>query len=253
MVELAIERIEHFENRQAAPVTAVEDEILVRLCDQLLQRPNVRVGKVGDVDIVAHAGAVGRVVIASEHVDVVALTDRGLDRDLDQVSRSLADLPRPPVGIGAGDVEIAKGAIVERIGGGAVGQHPLGHQLGCAIGIYRLLGLLLVDRHPLGSSVDRGGRREEDMPDARIDRDGDQRMGRDGVVAVIVERLLDAFGNDDRAGEMHDGAGPPLGENALEQLGVGDRSFVEGDVLRDDLAGPGGQIVDHRDRPAAVP
>ena len=55
------------------------------LGDQPLEREDMGGGKVADVDIVAHAGAVGRVVVGAEDVDMAALAGRRLDRDLDQV------------------------------------------------------------------------------------------------------------------------------------------------------------------------
>ena len=89
---------------------------------------------------------------------MVALADRCLDRDLDQMGRALADLARPALGIGPGDVEIAQRAIIERMGRRRVGEHALGHQLGRAIRVDRRLGIALRDRHPFGRAIDRGGR-----------------------------------------------------------------------------------------------
>ena len=67
-------------------------------------------GEVADMDIVAHAGAVGRVVIGAVDGDMAALADRRLDRDLDQMGGAGGRLARAALRIGAGDVEIAKGA-----------------------------------------------------------------------------------------------------------------------------------------------
>ena len=92
---------------------------------------------------------------------MVAFADRRLDRDLDQMGRALADLPGAALRVGSGNVEIAQRAVIERCAA-AVREHPLGHQLGRAIGIDRQLRVVLVDRHPLGRAVDRGGRRKED-------------------------------------------------------------------------------------------
>ena len=61
----------------------------------------MRRGEIADVDIVAHAGAVGRRIVGAEHVDMVALADRRLDRDLDQVGRALGRLARAALRVGA--------------------------------------------------------------------------------------------------------------------------------------------------------
>ena len=42
-------------------------------------------GEIANVDVVANAGAVGRRIVAPVHRDLVALADRRLNRDLDQV------------------------------------------------------------------------------------------------------------------------------------------------------------------------
>ena len=64
-------------------------------------------GEVADMDIVANAGTVGRVIVGAVDGDMVALADRGLDRDLDEVRGAGGRLTRPAFRIGAGDVEIA--------------------------------------------------------------------------------------------------------------------------------------------------
>ena len=67
-----VERVEHLEHRQAAAVAAVQHE-LIRPLDQPLERGDMGVGKIADMDIVAHAGAVGRRIVGAEHIDMVAL------------------------------------------------------------------------------------------------------------------------------------------------------------------------------------
>src|SRR3546814_9985832 len=53
--------------------------------DLLFQRIDMGGGEVADMDIVAHPGSVGRVVIGAVDGDVAALADRGLYGDLDQM------------------------------------------------------------------------------------------------------------------------------------------------------------------------
>ena len=60
------------------------------------------------------------------------------------------------------------------MGGRRIREHPLGHQLGRAIGVDRLLGVALLDRHAVGRAIDRGGRGEENVPDPRGNRGADQ-------------------------------------------------------------------------------
>ena len=74
---------------------------------QVRERGEMGARKIGDVDVIAHAGAVGRQVIAAEHVHVAAFTQRRLAGDLDEVRRAASTGPSAP-GIGAGDVEVAE-------------------------------------------------------------------------------------------------------------------------------------------------
>ena len=59
----------------AAPAPGVE----------LLQRQQVRLGQVVDVDVVADAGAVRRRVVGAEDLDVRPLPERHLEDERDQV------------------------------------------------------------------------------------------------------------------------------------------------------------------------
>ena len=154
--------------------------------------------------------------------------------------------------IGAGDVEIAQGAEIEAIGRGAVAQHPLGHQLGPAIGIDRLGARLLGDRDPLGDAVGRRGRGEDEMADPALDGAFDQRAALHRVVLIIMERLGDGFGHDDRAREMHHRADPMLGDQPVDQPGLGYVAADEHGLLRHRPFEAGGEIVDHHHRPAGV-
>ena len=77
-------------------------------------------------------------------------------------------------------------------------------------------------------------------------------MGRDRVVRVIEKGILDALGNDDRSGKMHDRPDAVSREDPLDERPIGDRPFVERHLLRHDLAGAVGQVVDDHHWPTRV-
>ena len=64
-----------------------------------------------------------------------------------------------------------------------------------------------------------------------------------GVVVVVLERLFDRFGNDDAAGEVHDGADPVFLDRTRQMIGVADIAFDQGYVIRDGRADAGREIV----------
>ena len=66
-----VNRVEHFEHRIAPAITAIHGQRLLGLFQQRFQRQDMGIGQIADMDIVAHPGAVGRVEIGPEHVDLV--------------------------------------------------------------------------------------------------------------------------------------------------------------------------------------
>ncbi len=56
----AVDGVEHLLDREAAAIACIEEMVAGRLGDQQVERGDVRGGKIADMDIVAHAGAVGR-------------------------------------------------------------------------------------------------------------------------------------------------------------------------------------------------
>src|SRR3546814_19334110 len=86
-------------------------------------------GEVADMDIVAHPGSVGRVVIGAVDGDVAALADRGLYGDRDQMRGTGGGLAGPTLRISASDLEIVHRAEVQRLSGCRKGKHTLRHQI----------------------------------------------------------------------------------------------------------------------------
>ncbi len=133
-----VHRIEHIEHRESAPIAAIHRQRAPRLCDHRLERQDMRRCQIADMDIVAHSGAVGGVVIAAIDRDPLASAQRRLAGDLDQMRRARSGLSCAPLRIGARDVEVAQHANIEPMRRARIGEHLLGHQLGPAIGIDRL-------------------------------------------------------------------------------------------------------------------
>ena len=136
--------------------------------------------------------------------------------------------------------------------GPRVAQHDLGHELGRAVRRRRRRAIVLAHRHALGIAVDRGGRGEDEMAHAVLDRGLDQRARVRGVVAVIAERIADRVRHHDRGGEMDDGVDPVLREqrrNAGLIAGVADD---ERHVRRHRPVEAGREIVEHHHALAGI-
>src|SRR3546814_1019882 len=84
------------------------------------------------MDVVAHAGAVRRVVVVAIDGDGIADPGDHLAGDLHEMGGGRAELAAASLRIGAGDVEIAQRDVVQAARRGEIAQHPLDHQLGAA-------------------------------------------------------------------------------------------------------------------------
>ena len=69
--------------------------------------------QIGDMDVIANAGAVRGRIVGAEHVDLGALAKRGLDRDLDEVGCAQVDCPVRSSRVGPGDIEVAQDDVIE--------------------------------------------------------------------------------------------------------------------------------------------
>ena len=176
------------------------------------------VGQVGDVDVVAHAGAVaGRVVGAVERKRG-AQARRRLERDGDQVGLGLVTLAEVALGIGAAGVEVAQRRPAQAVGRLRVGEHALDHRLGGAVGVDRREGRRLRDR--LRS---RDGRRPppvEESTKARVpaaSAASSSTWRARHVVRVVEQRVRHGLGYRQQRGEVeHAVEGAVLGEDARD-------------------------------------
>src|SRR5690606_25817311 len=82
----AFHRIDNLKDGKPPRVPAVEN-VRRSASSQMLQRCQVSTCKVGNVDIVAHAGAVRSRIIGPEYIHPAALAERCLGGNFDQVRR----------------------------------------------------------------------------------------------------------------------------------------------------------------------
>ena len=124
-------------------------------------------------------------------------------------------------------------------------EHPLGHQLGAAVGIDRRGDEILRKRAEVGVAVDGRGRGEDEVLHAVPDGGLDQRAGLDGVGEVVGQRVGDRFGHHDPGGEMQDRVDPvPLDEAGDERL-VAHVALTNTASGGTDVAEPGREVVEN--------
>ena len=98
---------------------------------QVVQGGDVGDGQVLDVDVVAHAGAVGGGVVGSEDLGGLALGEPVEDHGDEVEGGHVAQV----VPAGSGDVEVAQAGPAQSPGLLGVGHHPLPDELGLAVGV----------------------------------------------------------------------------------------------------------------------
>ena len=88
--------------------------------------------QIGDVDVVAHAGPIGRFVVCAEEGQGLALARGDLQEQRDQVG--LLPVALAVAGGGARRVEVAQAAVAQPVRGPVPAQRALEGQLGLAVG-----------------------------------------------------------------------------------------------------------------------
>ena len=195
-------------------------------------------GEVDDVDVVAHAGAVGGRVIVAVDREALELAGGHLGDIGEEVIRdAVRVLADEAALVGADGVEVA-----QQRDAPVLVRHPevaedvLDHQLGRAVGVGGREGEVLPDRDRFGRAVNSGGGAEDQVLDPVFLHQLTEDEGAGDVVVVVAERLGDAFADRLEAREMDDRVDLGLGKDLFKTLAVEEVDLVEFEVLAGDLA-----------------
>ena len=258
----AANAVDNFFHSEAGAVAEVINEAMVSSAGRFegLQGENVSVGEVGDVDVVADAGAVvGRVIFAEDFNGGAAaegdVEDEGDEVRLGFVGFSAGDdtASLSTVFRGSGNVEIA-----ERGGAQAVDlvepvEHVLDEELGLAVGIGWLEGGGFGDRNGLRLAVDGCGGAEDQAPGAGGVNRFQQGKGGGSIVAEVNLGVFHGFAGFDEGGEVEDTIkgsvfiGGPA-KKSFDLSAIRDIRFYEFDAGGDLFATGVAEIVDDDDR-----
>ena len=125
--------------------------------EQVFASAHMGARDVHDMDVVADAGAVRRIVVGAENLNRRAAPS-GFEDERDQVGLGIVRLAYLAVRVGTRRVEVAQRHLRQSVRRAEVHQHVLDDELGEAAGVDRLLRVVFADRHLFGHAVDRGGR-----------------------------------------------------------------------------------------------
>ena len=248
-------RFNDFANAESMPVAEVVDEASVRgdIGVERFEGEEVGVGEVGDVDVIADAGAVGGGVVVAVDADRLAATQGDIQDERDEVGFGLVIFAAADaIGTfgGAGDVEIAKGDGAEAVDGVKPLENGFDHQLRFTVGVCRFEARALGDGDGLGLAIDgRGGGKDEAA--GTLGDDGlEHGEGGGGVVTEVGAGVDHGFAGFNKSSEMKDRikglAFSFCGlENFFNQSTIGEVSFDEFDTGRNHLAASMAEVVKH--------
>ena len=250
-----LEGADELQHAVAAPGAQV-DRMPAGVAGQKAQGGGVALGQVHDVDVVPHAGAVGRGVVVAEHAQLGPLAGGDLgDVGHEVVGHASRAFTDQAAVVRAHRVEVAQaGQAPGRIGGRQIAQDFLDVQLAAAVGVDGARGVALVQGQGLRLAID-GGAAAEDQGAHAAGTHGLQQAERAlDVVAEVVQRFFDGFAYGLQAGEVDDGVDGVVAQGAGQQGLVAHvaphedrRRAQDARQLADDGLAAVGQVVEQHD------
>ncbi len=173
-------------------------------------------GKVRDMHIIAHAGAVAGGIVGPEHRQGRALARHRLQHQGHQMGFGQMLFAKLSVRVGTGHVEIAEDHPPQPVAGAEILQHILDRAFGPAIGIDRMLDGVFVQNHPILIPVSRasGGKDEVLYPGRNASLD--QVQGAADVDAPVKPWVLHRHADQRQSGEVHHCNGPMFGQRRVD-------------------------------------
>ena len=163
------------------------------------------VGQVGDVDVVANAGSVGRGVVFAVNANGRSASEGHVQNQRDEVGFRL-------VGFTAGDavwplgrpshVEIAQRGVVQAVNAVEPGEHMFNQQLGFAVSVGGLKARIFLNRHALRFTINRSGGGKDEPARSVGKHSFKEGEGGGGVIAEVDFGLDHGFAGFDESGEV---------------------------------------------------
>src|SRR5689334_21208456 len=107
------------------------------------EREQVRLGQIGDVDVVANRRAVWRGVVRSKDLQRRSASKRGTDREWNEVRLWVVIFTQLPFRVSTGSIEVTQSRIAQGVGPLIPVESALDGELRLTVWIDRLLGVVL--------------------------------------------------------------------------------------------------------------
>ena len=200
----AADLVHDLADRQTALRAEIERPELAAVA-QVIQRAHMRIGKVGDMDVVAHGRAVRRRIVGAEDFQRRRDAERRLDRQRNEMGFRIVVLADLAIGIGARGVEVPQRDPLQPVRVAEPRQHPLGLELAFAVRVDRVCRRAFGDRHLGRCSVHGACRGEHQLGDAGLRHHFQEIDGAGDVVAEIPGGVFDQLADIGECGKMQDG------------------------------------------------
>jgi hypothetical protein len=194
------------------------------LVEQIVECRQMAFDEIHDVNVVAHAGAVGRRIVVAKNTQLPAFACRHLGHVGQEVVRNaIRFLADQAAGVRADGIEIAQARDSPLlIGLRQVGQNVFDHQLAGAVGVGRRAREIFPDGHRRRVAIDRR-RGAEDQRFHRAFGHHFAEADRAADIAVVVTQgLSDRFSDRFQAGEMNHRVDRRGGKDAPQERSVAD-------------------------------
>ena len=232
--------LDHFAHGVALAVAEIVKTAFARL-----EREDVRLGEIDDVNVVADAGAVRRGVVGTENPTLLLLAKRNAQHVGDEVRLDPAMFTK--LLAATGGVEVAECHELESVQLVVPFEDRLEHQLAFAVRVDRFLRFLLGDRHGVRHAVGGGGGAKNKFFHASLDSGVEQIDAIGDVVAEILRRIGHRLADLCERSEVHDGLRSVGGDSVEDSFAVTETALDKSRPLIDGHAMSLRQVVKHRD------
>jgi len=212
----------------------------------MLERAHVRVGEIAHVHVIAHARAVGRVVIVAVHQERRPFSERRADRERNEVRFGIVTLAEADFRARARCVEISKGAPHAGVGLFVARERGLEDSFRFAVRAFGRERMLFGDRNFFRASINGGARRKHKTFHARIERMRKKFETGDDVRIVVRARIRDRIGDYGATREVHDRIDSFFAHRARDARIANVRTH-ERNGFRQNIDVARAQIVNHND------
>ena len=185
------------------------------------------ISEIDDVDVVAQARAVRRRIVIAEDRDVIALAERDLENERDEVRLRIVILTDGAIVERTGRIEVTQRYVANAVRAADPLHHLLHRALRLAVRVRRLRRIVFHDRHALRLAVDSSRRREDDLVDVVANHRLEQDLHAVDIVVEVLQRLLDTLADKRICSEVDDRLNVVLRENLVEDRCIADIALVE--------------------------